>query len=158
MGYAIGTMAMNVPAAKAWAAIADFGGLLTWMPPLEGSTLSTTGSGVGMVRTLSLPGLGAGDERLDANDHDNMIQVLSITTGGPFGASRYQARLSVRPAGADACTCFWEGFFALMRHSVDEGMTPASFLDAWTVADSVEEAMAQIQTGDAAPGRKHDLR
>jgi uncharacterized protein (TIGR00730 family) len=53
---------------------------------------------------------------------------------------------------------FWEGFFALMRHSVDEGMTPASFLDAWTVADSVEEAMAQIQTGDAAPGRKHDLR
>ena len=104
MGYAIGTMAMNVPAAKAWAAIGDFGGLLTWMPPLEGSTLSTTGSGVGMVRTLSLPGLGAGDERLDANDHDNMIQVLSITTGGPFGASRYQARLSVRPdapAGVD---------------------------------------------------------
>jgi uncharacterized protein (TIGR00730 family) len=43
---------------------------------------------------------------------------------------------------------FWEGFFALMRHSVDEGMTPASFLDAWTVAESVEEAMVLIQ-GDA---------
>ena len=43
---------------------------------------------------------------------------------------------------------FWEGFFALMRHSVEEGMTPASFLDAWTVAESVEEAMVLIQ-GDA---------
>ncbi|MEN3977275.1 SRPBCC family protein [Emcibacter sp. SYSU 3D8] len=111
MGYAIGTMAMDVPAAKAWDSIADFGGLLTWMPPLEGATLSTKGSGVGMVRTLSLPGLGAGDERLDANDNANMIQVLSITTGGPFGATRYQARLSVRAEGENACTCFWEGFF-----------------------------------------------
>jgi len=120
MGYVIGTMAMNVPAAKAWASIADFGALLSWMPPLEGSTLSTKGTGVGMVRTLSLPGLGAGDERLDANDHDNMIQVLAITTGGPFGASRYQARLSVRPDGNDKCTCFWEGFFDAPA-GLDEG-------------------------------------
>ena len=72
------------------------------------------------MRTLSLPGLGAGDERLDANDHGNMIQVLSITTGGPFGASRYQARLSVRPEGETACICFWEGFFDAPR-GVDEG-------------------------------------
>ena len=42
---------------------------------------------------------------------------------------------------------FWEGFFALMRHSVDEGMTPAAFLDAWTVASSVEEARDLIQGG-----------
>lgn len=53
---------------------------------------------------------------------------------------------------------FWEGFFALMRHSVEEGMTPASFLDAWTVADSVEEAMTQIQAGVTAPAQQHDLR
>lgn len=53
---------------------------------------------------------------------------------------------------------FWDGFFALMRHSVQEGMTPASFLDAWTVADTVEEAMVQIQAGDSAAPQKHDHR
>ena len=40
---------------------------------------------------------------------------------------------------------FWETFFALMRHSVEEGMTPSAFLDAWTVADTVEEAIEQLQ-------------
>lgn len=53
---------------------------------------------------------------------------------------------------------FWEGFFALMRHSVEEGMTPPSFLDAWTVADTVEAAMAQIQAGEATTLRKYDHR
>ncbi|NBB61411.1 TIGR00730 family Rossman fold protein [Pseudomonas sp. ODNR1LW] len=53
---------------------------------------------------------------------------------------------------------FWEGFFALMRHSVEEGMTPASFLDAWTVANSVEEAMEQIQQDPRTTERKYDQR
>lgn len=53
---------------------------------------------------------------------------------------------------------FWEGFFALMRHSVEEGMTPASFLDAWTVANSVEEAMEQIQRDPRTTERKYDQR
>jgi len=53
---------------------------------------------------------------------------------------------------------FWDGFFALMRHSVDEGMTPPSFLEAWTVADTVEEAMRLIQSPDAAQPQKHDRR
>jgi len=45
---------------------------------------------------------------------------------------------------------FWNDFFDLMRHSVAEGMTPASFLDAWTVARTVEQAMEQIQAGAPA--------
>jgi uncharacterized protein (TIGR00730 family) len=53
---------------------------------------------------------------------------------------------------------FWDGFFALMRHSVEEGMTPAAFLDAWTVADTVEEAMVQIQANEGATERKYDRR
>ncbi len=53
---------------------------------------------------------------------------------------------------------FWEGFFALMRHSVDEGMTPASFLDAWTVAESVEEAMVLIQGDADAAVQQYDRR
>lgn len=53
---------------------------------------------------------------------------------------------------------FWNGFFELMKHSVAEGMTPPSFLNAWTVAESVEEAMAQVQAGGDAPQLKHDRR
>ena len=53
---------------------------------------------------------------------------------------------------------FWDGFFALMRHSVDEGMTPPSFLEAWTVADTVEDALALIQSPEAAQPQRHDRR
>ncbi|MBU1347526.1 MAG: TIGR00730 family Rossman fold protein [Alphaproteobacteria bacterium] len=53
---------------------------------------------------------------------------------------------------------FWETFFALMRHSVETGFTPASFLEAWIVCDSVEAAIAAMRHGDASPGLKHDQR
>lgn len=53
---------------------------------------------------------------------------------------------------------FWDGFFALMRHSVAEGMTPADFLNAWTVADTVEAALEQIQTNPAGEARIYDRR
>lgn len=53
---------------------------------------------------------------------------------------------------------FWNGFFELMKHSVAEGMTPASFLQAWTVANTVEDAMVQIKASDDAPQLQHDRR
>ena len=53
---------------------------------------------------------------------------------------------------------FWNGFFELMRHSVAEGMTPSSFLQAWTVADTVEDAMKQLESDDAARSVKYDQR
>lgn len=53
---------------------------------------------------------------------------------------------------------FWNGFFDLMRHSVAEGMTPANFLQAWTVADTVEEAMSQLAASGDTPQVRHDLR
>jgi len=37
-------------------------------------------------------------------------------------------------------------------------VTPPSCLDAWTVAETVEEAMAQVQAGGDAPQLKHDHR
>jgi len=53
---------------------------------------------------------------------------------------------------------FWETLFALMRHSVDEGMTPASFLDAWVVCDTVEAAVAAIRDAGSIPALQHDRR
>jgi len=53
---------------------------------------------------------------------------------------------------------FWETFFALMQHSVAEGMTPPSFLQAWVVCDTVDEAIIAMATGQDAPFVQHDQR
>ena len=53
---------------------------------------------------------------------------------------------------------FWETFFALMRHSVEEGMTPPSFLQAWIVCDTVDAAIAAMTAGDERPALQHDRR
>lgn len=52
---------------------------------------------------------------------------------------------------------FWETLFAMMRHSVEEGMTPPSFLQAWSVCETVEEAIALLAEPDAAR-LQHDQR
>ncbi|QYF87721.1 TIGR00730 family Rossman fold protein [Brevundimonas sp. PAMC22021] len=51
---------------------------------------------------------------------------------------------------------FWNGFFDLIRHSVSQGMTPSAFLDAWTVAETVEDAIQQA--GVAAEAAIYDPR
>ena len=53
---------------------------------------------------------------------------------------------------------FWENFFALMRHSVDEGMTPATFLQAWEVCDTVDDVMAALRRARETPQLRHDRR
>jgi uncharacterized protein (TIGR00730 family) len=53
---------------------------------------------------------------------------------------------------------FWEPLLAVMAHSIEEGMTPASFREAWDVCDTVEAAIALMQTADAVPGLQHDRR
>ena len=53
---------------------------------------------------------------------------------------------------------FWDPFFELMRHSVATGFTPASFLEAWTVANTVAEAMAQMTSAGTDTLLKHDQR
>jgi len=53
---------------------------------------------------------------------------------------------------------FWEPLLAVMEHSIEEGMTPASFRQAWVVCDSVEAAIGLMQTAEAVPGLQHDQR
>ena len=53
---------------------------------------------------------------------------------------------------------FWETFFALMRHSIETGFTPPSFLQAWVVCDTVEAAIEAMTTDSATPALKHDRR
>jgi uncharacterized protein (TIGR00730 family) len=52
---------------------------------------------------------------------------------------------------------FWTTLFALIEHSVQEGMTPANFLQAYQVVDTVEEAIAAMQDG-SGPAVRYDSR
>ncbi len=53
---------------------------------------------------------------------------------------------------------FWSDYVRLIEHSVREGMTPASFLEAYQVVDTVEEAVAAMKTAQPTPHLKHDQR
>ncbi len=53
---------------------------------------------------------------------------------------------------------FWQTLFRLMEHTVEAGMTPASFLQAWTVCRTVDEALDALGGMDNAPDMKHDHR
>ena len=53
---------------------------------------------------------------------------------------------------------FWQTLFRLMEHTVEAGMTPASFLQAWTVCRTVDEALAALGGMDNTPDMKHDHR
>ena len=111
MGYACTNVTMNVPAQKAWDALADFGGILKWAPAGEGAAIENEGDGIGMIRHLTLPPYGTAGERLDHLDHDRMVLVLTMAYNPPMGATRYQARISVKPVSGDSCECSWEGYF-----------------------------------------------
>ena len=53
---------------------------------------------------------------------------------------------------------FWEPLLPVMEHSIAEGMTPASFRQAWVVCDTVEAAIEAMQGADDIPHLQHDRR
>lgn len=53
---------------------------------------------------------------------------------------------------------FWDTLLATLDHSMASGMTPESFRQAYSVANTVEEAIAQMQAADDLPHLKHDQR
>ena len=53
---------------------------------------------------------------------------------------------------------FWDALLAVMEHSIEEGMTPASFRQAWTVCNTVAEAIETVQAADDLPHLQHDQR
>ena len=53
---------------------------------------------------------------------------------------------------------FWDALLAVMEHSIQEGMTPVSFRQAWTVCNTVDEALAAVRRADDMPHLQHDRR
>ena len=44
---------------------------------------------------------------------------------------------------------YWEPFFELVRHTVDQKLTPPSFMDAWRSVDRVEDLLPRLQSLNA---------
>ncbi|MDQ7813693.1 TIGR00730 family Rossman fold protein, partial [Brevundimonas sp.] len=53
---------------------------------------------------------------------------------------------------------FWDTLLAAMEHGIEEGMTPASFRQAWTVCNTVAEAIEAVRAADDLPHLQHDQR
>lgn len=55
---------------------------------------------------------------------------------------------------------FWEPLFALFRHTIDEGLTPPQFADAWRAESEVEAAVAALfaMAEAASPEEQVDSR
>jgi uncharacterized protein (TIGR00730 family) len=53
---------------------------------------------------------------------------------------------------------FWDTLLAVMDHSIEEGMTPESFRQAWTVCNTVGEAIEAVRAAEDVPHLQHDRR
>ena len=53
---------------------------------------------------------------------------------------------------------FWDALLAVMEHSIAEGMTPASFRQAWVACDTVSEAIEAVRAAGETPHLQHDRR
>lgn len=53
---------------------------------------------------------------------------------------------------------FWDALLAVMDHSIEEGMTPASFRQAWVVCNTVAETIEAVRAADDVPHLQHDQR
>jgi hypothetical protein len=92
-----------------WRVVRDFGGLTRWSPGIE--KCEVEGDGVGAVRTLSMPGGLALQERLEAFDDAGRSFSYSIVEPTPLPLSGYLSTLRVTPLGDDRCRVDWEGRF-----------------------------------------------
>ena len=53
---------------------------------------------------------------------------------------------------------FWDALLAVMEHSIEEGMTPESFRQAWTVCNTVAETIEAVRAAEDVPHLQHDQR
>jgi uncharacterized protein (TIGR00730 family) len=53
---------------------------------------------------------------------------------------------------------FWDPLFALLKHTVDLGLTPAAALDTWRAASAIDEVLPAVMAMAEAEGPRIDLR
>ena len=87
---------VEASAEKVWELFRDFGGIQRFSAGFE--KVEVTGSGIGAVRTITLPGGAALQERLEAFDERSRRLQYAIVAG-PIPVSNYLATIEVKDEG-----------------------------------------------------------
>ena len=101
---------LGVDLQAAWSVLRDFGSIIHWVTEGDAGSISTSGSGIGMTRDLTLPSVGDVQHRLDALDETNHLITYSLSKGQPIGMKDYCVSISL-DRSSDSCDIKWEGVF-----------------------------------------------
>jgi carbon monoxide dehydrogenase subunit G len=107
---------VEASADRVWDLFRDFGGIQRFTSGFE--KVEVTGSGLGAVRTITLPGGAALQERLEAFD-DRGRKLQYAIVGGPIPVSNYLATIEVKDEGK-ACRIDWSSHFEPKGISEDQ--------------------------------------
>ena len=90
-------------AAAVWGVLGNFGDL-SWAnnPPVE-----VIGSGPGMIRRLTMPGMAPIDEQLESIDHTSRTLAYTIPRGLPMPVKNYAAVIHVDETSPGSCRVRW---------------------------------------------------
>ena len=94
---------IDVPAARVWELVSDFGNV-SWFP---GGDAEIKGSGPGMVRLIKVPNADPVREELVSLDAGKRSLTYIIPSGNPLPVTNYRATMNVTEAGSDACELEW---------------------------------------------------
>ena len=98
---------VDASADQVWDLFRDFGGIQRFTSGFE--KVEVSGSGIGAVRTITLPGGAALQERLEAFD-DRGRKLQYAIVGGPIPVANYLATIEVKDEGK-ACRIDWSSHF-----------------------------------------------
>ncbi len=92
-----------------WQLVRGFGDVKSWSPAIE--KCEVEGEGIGAVRTLTMPGGLALQERLEAFDDAARSFSYSIVEPAPLPMSGYLATFEITELGDDRCRIDWASRF-----------------------------------------------
>ena len=103
------TIAIDAPADKVWAIIANFDALKSWHPAVAESPASK-GNEEGSVRELKLKGGGELTETLESHDAAKMKYSYRAKDGGALPVTNYTSTITVKSEGKGSVV-EWRGAF-----------------------------------------------
>jgi carbon monoxide dehydrogenase subunit G len=109
---------VEASAEAVWELFRDFGGIQRFSAGIE--KVEVSGSGIGAVRTISVPGGVQLRERLEAFD-DRGRRLQYAIVGGPIPVANYLATIEVKDEGPKACRIDWSSHFEPRGVSEEQG-------------------------------------
>ena len=109
---------INASAEKVWQTVSDFNGLGKFVAAVTKSSME--GSGVGALRTLTLPDGAEIVEKLESFEEQTKELKYLIVVSGPFPVEGYIATMKVKELGENRCEFQWSSTFEPKGASEEE--------------------------------------